>query len=123
MILFQYLVGRNDEREQPTNEEINNMYHEDPLPPYYVDGPNSAYVDMNGSISLLCHYCSTLQSDIYTTYAPEWYIEKKKTSLEMLVRVVILLPVVSPLRDIIEVSTFAVYIHIPQIYLFITFHL
>lgn len=81
------------------------MYTEDTLPPYYVAGPDSAFVDIQTAIPLLCQYCSSIPSDIYTTYAPEWYIETKTDILGVKSQsVVILLPVVCPLRDIIQVS-------------------
>lgn len=51
------------------------MYNEDILPPYYVDGPNSAHVDMVSAVSLLCKYCATLSTDIYSISQPIFYIK------------------------------------------------
>lgn len=82
------------------------MYNEDELPPYYVDGPGSAQVTMLSAIPLLCQYCASLPSDVYTAYAPEWYVdEKEDMSFEdsKLFRVVILLPTICPIVDVIEV--------------------
>lgn len=81
------------------------MYSEDPLPRYYVAGTDSAYVDMQNAISTLCQYCQSLPSDIYTSYTPEWYIQQKTESLGVnLNSVVILLPIICPLRDVIQVG-------------------
>lgn len=82
------------------------MYNEDELPPYYVDGPGSAQVNMLSAIPLLCQYCASLPSDIYTLYTPEWYIEEKLEGgllSNKLCRVVIMLPTICPIVDLIEV--------------------
>lgn len=99
---FQLLIGKNAERESPNTQAINNMYNEDEFPPYYVNGPNSAQVNMTSAISLLCRYCTSLSNDQYTIYAPEWYLEKN----ELGIRVVILLPIVCPIIESIKVSCF-----------------
>ncbi|EEZ99277.1 dicer-2 isoform X1 [Tribolium castaneum] len=91
------LIGKNSERDHPNLSEIRNMYNEDKLEPYYVNGPNSAQVNMTSAVALLCRYCSNLASDKYTTYAPEWYYEEDSSSAKL--RVVIFLPVVCPLID------------------------
>lgn len=80
------------------------MYREDPLPAYFVNGEGSAYVDMNSAIPLLCQYCANLPSDVYTSYVPEWYIQTKSDSTgDSLRSVVILLPIICPIREPIEV--------------------
>lgn len=104
LIIFQYLIGKNKERVEPSQLAIKEMYTEDALAPYYVSGKDSAFVDMQSAIPLLCQYCNSLPSDIYTTYTPEWYIQHKIIEGVKWNSVVILLPVVSPLREIIEVS-------------------
>ncbi|KAJ8969648.1 hypothetical protein NQ314_001650 [Rhamnusium bicolor] len=101
-ILNNYLIGKNMERPEPTQEEIERMYNEDELPPYYVNGPGSAQVNMRSAIPLLCQYCTSLPSDVYTVYTPEWYIKDKEVGLETLHCVVILLPTICPIRDMIE---------------------
>ncbi|KAJ3665477.1 hypothetical protein Zmor_000970 [Zophobas morio] len=97
-ILNELLIGKNAERESPNTQAINNMYNEDEFPPYYVNGPNSAQVNMTSAISLLCRYCTSLSNDQYTIYAPEWYLEKN----ELGIRVVILLPIVCPIIESIK---------------------
>ncbi|KAF7283787.1 hypothetical protein GWI33_022827 [Rhynchophorus ferrugineus] len=91
------LFAKNMEREGPSESDINNMYHEDPLPPYYVNGPNSAKVDMTSAISLLCTYCNSLSQDV--ELAPELYLEFNNNSFEKKVRVVIDLPTICPLTE------------------------
>lgn len=94
-ILNEYLIGTNSEREEPSQDDIDAMYNEDEIPPYYVNGPNSAQVNMISATSLLCQYCMSLPSDMYTVRAPDWFcrmIDKK-------ISVVILLPVICPILD------------------------
>lgn len=78
------------------------MYNEDKLEPYYVNGPNSAQVNMNSSISLLCRYCQSFHGDHYLFYSPQWYLENNPDNNE--VRVVIFLPTLSPILEPIIVS-------------------
>lgn len=78
------------------------MYHEDPIPPYYTNGPNSAKVDMTSAISLLCSYCQSLSKNI--ELAPELYSECDESSTEKRIRVIIDLPTVCPLNESITVS-------------------
>ncbi|CAG9824066.1 unnamed protein product [Phaedon cochleariae] len=102
--LNNYLIGKNKDRLEPSKRAIEEMYNEDELPPYYVDGPGSAQVNMQSAISLLCQYCNCLPSDIYTILAPEWYIKGKSTSdrdQEKMLSVVILLPTICPVLDLI----------------------
>lgn len=80
------------------------MYNEDKLEPYFVNGPNSAQVNMNSSISLLHRYCSSFQTDQYLSYFPEWYLQKHPDNGT--VQVVIYLPILSPILDPITVSYF-----------------
>ncbi|XP_044259487.1 endoribonuclease Dicer [Tribolium madens] len=96
-LLNDLLIGKNSERDHPNASEINNMYNEDKLEPYYVNGPNSAQVNMASSVALLCRYCDNLASDKYTTYAPEWYFEKDSNSSKL--RVFIFLPTVCPIIE------------------------
>ncbi|XP_045465316.1 endoribonuclease Dicer [Harmonia axyridis] len=93
--LNEYLIGKNDEREKPSQEEIDEMYSNDLLKPFYVDGPGSACIDPVSSISLLSRYCQTLQCNRYTQYAPEWYYKIEQKG----VVVTVCLPTVCPLRD------------------------
>ncbi|CAH0552970.1 unnamed protein product [Brassicogethes aeneus] len=93
-ILNNYLIGKNMERPQPTQQDLMEMYNENPLPPYYVDGPNSANVNMLSAIALLCQYCQSLPTDGYTVYAPDWYIEKKEKT-----RVHIMMPTICPIVE------------------------
>jgi hypothetical protein len=102
--VLQLLIGKNYERESPSKADIVNMYNEDEVEPYYVNGPNSAQVNMTSAVSLLCRYCSSLSCDQYTTYAPEWYIEEQNNILGNKVRVVIRLPIVCPITEPIMVS-------------------
>jgi hypothetical protein len=102
--VLQLLIGKNYERESPSKADIVNMYNEDEVEPYYVNGPNSAQVNMTSAVSLLCRYCSSLSCDQYTTYAPEWYIDEQNNILGNKVRVVIRLPIVCPITEPIMVS-------------------
>lgn len=88
------------QRQSPTPNEIVKMYEEDEVQPYYVNGPNSACVTMTSAISLLCSYCQTLQSDLYSLQQPKWYISKGPIGGT---KIYIELPTVSPLIDPIEV--------------------
>ncbi|XP_057660796.1 endoribonuclease Dicer [Diorhabda carinulata] len=94
-ILNDYLIGTNSEREDPSVKDIVAMYNEDIIPPYYVNGPTSAQVNMTSAISLLCQYCMSLPSDIYTVRAPDWFFRM----VDQKISVVILLPVVCPILD------------------------
>ncbi|CAG9860697.1 unnamed protein product [Phyllotreta striolata] len=91
-ILNQLLIGKNDEREDPSLEKIQEMYEEDPLPPYYVKGTDGAQINMRTAISLLCQYCQSLPSDIFTVLVPDWFV--KQTENDMYV-VVVLLPTIT----------------------------
>lgn len=108
--LLQYLVGKNDLRDERSEEDLEQLCNELEFPPYYTNGPGSAKVDLLSSIPLLASYCQILPGDIYTTYLPEWYVEEM-SSLDgtRRLRVVILLPIVSPLRDLIEVGIFILF--------------
>ncbi|KAL3276339.1 hypothetical protein HHI36_011721 [Cryptolaemus montrouzieri] len=96
--LNDFLIGKTDEREAPTKEEIEDMYNESILPSYFVNGPGSAYINAVSAIPLLCRYCQSLPSDQYTTYSPEWYISVK----DNMNVVTVLLPLICPLVDPIE---------------------
>lgn len=76
------------------------MYEEDELPPYYVNGPNSARVDIVSAISLLSQYCNSLPCDKYTTFAPELFYEQSLQGL----RVTIVMPTICPITEPITVS-------------------
>lgn len=92
-------MGRNDERDNPSEELIKEMYKE--YPPYYVNGPGSAKVDLTSAVSLLCRYCQNLPGDKYTAYTPEWYEEESPFGGKK--RVIIFLPVMCPIKDPIKV--------------------
>lgn len=99
---LQRLAETHDVRNKPTNTEIKEMYEEDELPPYYVnDDPNSACVTLLSSISLLCRYCQSLYTDLYTIQQPKWFLAKHSG---ITTKVVIELPTVSPLIERIEVN-------------------
>ncbi|XP_066254152.1 endoribonuclease Dcr-2 [Euwallacea similis] len=99
--LQRLLIGQNGLRADPTQQEINEMYQEDKIPPYYANGPGSAKVDMVSAISLLSQYCNSLPCDKYTVMAPEWYSERKFPigDKETPMRVVIVLPTMCPITD------------------------
>ncbi|CAH1963375.1 unnamed protein product [Acanthoscelides obtectus] len=92
------LIGKNKHRRLPDEKDIKRMYDEDELPPYYVNGPGSAQINMQNAIALLCHYYASLPSDEYTTYAPEWFSEERSDGS---FRVVIHLPTVCPVLDVV----------------------
>ncbi|KAL1509005.1 hypothetical protein ABEB36_003814 [Hypothenemus hampei] len=96
LTLQKLLIGQNDLRSEPSDEEITRMYNEDPIPPYYVDGKNSARVDLVSAISLLCQYCNSLPCDKYTDLAPELYKEERENAD---IRVIILMPTICPLTE------------------------
>ncbi|CAG9838636.1 unnamed protein product [Diabrotica balteata] len=96
-MLNQYLIGKNSEREEISEEALQALYNEDEIPPYYVK-PGGACVTMLSAISLLCQYCTSLASDMYSEAAPEWY---KKENLGK-TAVVILLPTGSKILDEIQ---------------------
>nr|WJM99459.1 endoribonuclease dicer 2 [Ips calligraphus] len=93
--LQQLLIGKNNSRTEPTPQEIQQMYNEDELPPYYVNGPNSARVDMVSAISLLSQYCNSLPCDKYTTFAPELFYEESLQGL----RVTIVMPTICRINE------------------------
>ncbi|CAH1110958.1 unnamed protein product [Psylliodes chrysocephalus] len=97
-ILNDYLIGKNIEREEPSQQDIEAMYRENEIAPYYVAGPGSAQVNMTSAISLLCQYCQSLPSDVYTSLTPDWYVKHYGSKKS----VVILLPTVCKLLDLIE---------------------
>lgn len=100
------MIGKNEERPEPTKSELRNMY-DSQLPPYYVDGPDSANVNMSSAIALLCRYCQSLPCDGYTTHAPDWYVEESVTKQ---FRVHILMPTCCPLVDSIQVCKVQLFI-------------
>lgn len=93
------LVGFNLLREAPSESDIQDMYEEDQIPPFFVNGPKSACITSMSAIPLLHQYCQNLPSDTYTVYEPEWYIDK---SCNRGFKVTIILPIICPIRDIIE---------------------
>lgn len=94
-------MHRNNLRDGPSQDEVDQIYQEEEVPPYFVDGPNSACVNMLTSVSLLCRYCQTLNSDLYTVHQPKWYMEKRKINGKC--KVVIELPTICPILEPIEV--------------------
>lgn len=100
-------MGKNDLREDPSDENILEMYNEHHFPPFYVDGPGSAHVDMLTAIPLLAMYCNSLPSDIFTVYNPGWFVEKKVEKVNnqfvCLYKVFIELPIICPILEPIEV--------------------
>nr|XP_022903592.1 endoribonuclease Dicer-like [Onthophagus taurus]XP_022903593.1 endoribonuclease Dicer-like [Onthophagus taurus] len=97
--LNDYLIGKNEIRSYPDQKQINEMYNEHEIEPYYTQGPGSAQINMVSACSLLSSYCNSFMADIYTQYAPNWYIEfgPGKTC-----RVIIELPTVCPYVEPIE---------------------
>lgn len=73
------------------------MYNELEFPPYVVNGSR---IDLLSAVALLCQYCQSFSSDVYTVYAPEWYYEKNSLHLQ---RVVILMPLPCPIKEPIKV--------------------
>ncbi|XP_044756151.1 endoribonuclease Dicer [Coccinella septempunctata] len=96
--LNDFLIGKNDEREVPSDKEIKEMRGNQRLKPFYVDGPGSAYVDPVSAVSLLTRYCQTLQSDRYSVYSPEWYYEDVPGGAQ----VTVVLPTVCPIKEPIQ---------------------
>ncbi|KAF2900394.1 hypothetical protein ILUMI_05788 [Ignelater luminosus] len=102
-LLNDYLVGHNETRVPPSSEQLQELYDENAIPPYYVSGPGSAQVTLLSAISLLCRYCLSLPSDKYTSYTPTWYVEELIYEIEKFYKVVVELPRVCPLwREPIE---------------------
>ncbi|GJQ77072.1 Dcr-2 [Trypoxylus dichotomus] len=96
--LNEYLIGKNELRKGPDIGDIQELYNEDPLPPYYVNGPGSAHVTMTGAVSLLSTYCNSLESDVYTSYAPNWYAEKIDNSISVVIELPIVCPYIDPIQ-------------------------
>lgn len=96
------MIGKNEERSKPSDKQIQEMYKEDLLAPYYVDGPDSAHVDMVSAVSLLCRYCVTLSSDLYTLYQPIFYMKKINATNPKYV-VYIELPTACPILEPVQV--------------------
>lgn len=97
------VVSTNEVRENPSQRELEEMYQEDEVPPYFVNGPNSACVTILSAISLLCTYCQTLNSDLYTVQQPKWYLDKSETKMR---KVLIQLPTICPLLDTVAVCIY-----------------
>lgn len=75
------------------------MFNENEIEPYFVNGKDSAKVDMVSAISLLCQYCNSLSSSSYTVFAPEWYLK----TAENRQCVIIYLPLTSGITNPIKV--------------------
>nr|XP_023020794.1 endoribonuclease Dicer-like [Leptinotarsa decemlineata] len=103
-LLNEYLIGKNQERSDPSRENIEKMYNEAELPPYFVNGLDSAQVNMTSAIPLLCQYCNSLPSDMYTCHTPEWYVKKNIGGVEADDRcsVVIMLPTACPEPELLK---------------------
>lgn len=101
-ILNEYLIGKNTLRTEPDMIDIEKMYNEDEIPPYYTNGANSAKITMLSAIALLCHYCNCIPCDVYTSYQPEWYVEQSENTKDQ--RVVIVLPIKCPIKEYIYVK-------------------
>lgn len=95
LFLNQFLVGKSDERTLPSKKELDEFYNEDLLPPYFVNGPNSAFVNLNAAIPLLHMYCDSLYEDKYIDCDPEWY----KSGVDKKFSVTILMPAACPLTE------------------------
>lgn len=90
-----------DGREKPTDSELEEMYSEDEILPYYVNNdPKSACITMVSAISLLCRYCQSLPSDLYTLQQPKWFLANTD---DKICKIIIELPIVCPLIDPIAV--------------------
>lgn len=55
---------------------------------------------MVSAVALLSSYCNSFESDVYTNYAPNWYMQKETSK----VRVIIELPTVCGYVKPIEVN-------------------
>ncbi|KAI4458162.1 dicer-related [Holotrichia oblita] len=93
-----YLIGQNDTRDGPSERDIQELYNEDELPPYYVDGPGSAHVNMVSAVSLLSTYCNSFEGDAYTSYAPNWYTEKKPPYIRVIIEMPTVCPYLKPIK-------------------------
>ncbi|XP_031345881.1 endoribonuclease Dicer-like [Photinus pyralis] len=97
-ILNLHLHGNYQDAEEPIGDA--DQLDGELIPPYYVDGPDSPQVNFLTAIPLLCLYCSHLPADKYTTYTPNWFVDKCPNTLNY--RVTIELPPVSGVLDPIE---------------------
>ena len=100
---FQFLIGKNELRGAPDETSLDKFYNEDEISPYYVNGPDSPYINMVSAISLLTNYCNTFVGDPYTTFSPNWYINNNHEN--SMKSVIIELPTPCPILDPIEVKT------------------
>ncbi|GLV38051.1 Dicer-2 [Carabus blaptoides fortunei] len=97
--LQQYLVGKTDEREAPTMQQIEDeLYKDRDVEPYYTNGYDSAHVTASSAIQLVNRYCQSLHRDRYSALAPNWYLKRVDNKYA----VVIEMPIVCPLRERIE---------------------
>ncbi|XP_050314250.1 endoribonuclease Dicer isoform X2 [Anthonomus grandis grandis] len=96
--LEQYLIGKNEWRQGPTKQQIEEMYNEDEIKPYYVNGLNSAKVDMISAISLLSQYCNSLSCDKFTCLSPEYFLIDRRGQ-KFAYQVEVRLPVKCPLIE------------------------
>lgn len=74
------------------------MEKNDALKPYYLNGPNSAYINAVSAISLLYRYCMSLQTDRYTVYAPDWDYENVGGLIQVSVSLPTVCPIVQPIK-------------------------
>lgn len=87
------------------------MYDEDALPPYYVDGPGSAHVNMVSAVSLLFTYCNSFVSDAYTSYVPNWYLDRMELGASVIIEMPTVCPYIKPIK-VIKLNYLYVFINI-----------
>ncbi|KAI5634354.1 hypothetical protein NE865_12902 [Phthorimaea operculella] len=95
------LVGNTEDRDAPTQENIEgSLYNEDEIPPYITK--HGARLSSVQATSLLNRYCAVLPHDQFTTITPMWVEEKIHDPKKGLLRVVkIYMPIACPVKDII----------------------
>ncbi|KAJ2950975.1 hypothetical protein O0L34_g5352 [Tuta absoluta] len=96
------LVGNTEDRDAPTQENIeDSLYNEDEIPPYVTK--HGARLSSVQAISLLNRYCSVLPHDQFTTINPMWVEEKIDDPKKGRLRVIkIYMPIACPVKDLIS---------------------
>lgn len=100
------LVGKTDERAAPTEQDLQDLYDEDDIPPYITEYGNR--LSAVSAISLLNRYCSVLPHDQFTVITPMWIQEKKIVNQNTVLRsIIIIMPIECPVKEKIMGSPMA----------------
>ncbi|CAH2235277.1 jg8264, partial [Pararge aegeria aegeria] len=98
--VHELLHGNANERDAPTEDDVQeSLYEDDDVPPYFTQ--QGAQLMATSAISLLSRYCSVLPHDQFTNIKPMWIQEKVEKNNTVLRIISIMMPLQCPIKETI----------------------